>query len=435
MRLIKLLYPGMYLKRWALLLLVGLIVISLGLAYFLVEMYRSVPLPDVAAVLTLQFVPRSLRGSLFVALGVLMAGVALWKLNSSVLDAFRPQGGTNLVDTIYNYRSRQRGPKVVCIGGGTGMPAVLRGLKGYTSNITAIVTVADDGGSSGRLRRELGILPPGDFRNCIVALAEAEPLMSRLFQYRFGPGSGLEGHSFGNLFVVAMSGVTGNFEEAIRETSRVLAVRGRVLPSTLDNLTLWAELEGHDTVEGESNIGKSTHPIKKVHVRPEHPAAYPEAVRAILEADLIIVGPGSLFTSQVPNLLVDGIAQALVASDALTVYVCNVATQHGETDNFGVTEHVTALLGYLKENPFDYALVNNNLKAQLPGDADVSLVEPAEIPPMVAGIRTVLADLVDDAHPLRHDPDKLAQVLLRLYYERTAPADEVPPPSKLALGS
>ncbi|MBI4493496.1 MAG: YvcK family protein [Chloroflexi bacterium] len=425
----------MYLKRWVLLLLVGLIVLSLGLAYFFVEAYRTVALPDLASIVTLQFLPRPLRGLLFVLAGGLIVAIAVWKLNASVLDAFRPQGGTNLVDAIWSYRSRQRGPKVVCIGGGTGMPAVLRGLKRYTSNITAVVTVADDGGSSGRLRRELGILPPGDFRNCIVALAEAEPLVARLFQYRFGPGSGLEGHSFGNLFVVAMSGVTGNFEEAIRETSRVLAVRGRVLPSTLENLTLWAELDGQDTVEGESNIGKSNRPIKQVHVRPERPAAYPEAVRAILEADLIVVGPGSLFTSVVPNLLVDGIAKALVAADALTIYVCNVATQPGETDGFTAADHVTALLNHLQENPFDHVLVNNNVVAQTRSELGVALVQPREAPREIAGIRVVLADLVDDAHPLRHDPEKLAQVLLRLYYERTAAARAPRPTSTVALSS
>lgn len=421
--MIKLLYPGMYVKRWLLLAVVGLCVLSLGLAYFLTEAYRTLSFPQVVSTLTLQFLPRPVRGLLFLLVGGGLTAVALWRLYASVAEALRPQGSGNLVDAIYLSRSRQRGPKVVCIGGGTGMPAVLRGLKEYTANITAIVTVADDGGSSGRLRRELGILPPGDFRNCIVALAQAEPLMARLFQYRFGPGSGLEGHSFGNLFVVAMSGVTGSFEEAIQETSRVLAVRGRVLPSTLEDLTLWAELDGHGTVEGESNIGKSTRPIRRVHLHPDRPAAYPEAVRAILEADLIVVGPGSLFTSVVPNLLVDGIAKALLASDAPTVYVCNVATQKGETDNFTVADHLAALLAHLPGNPFDYVLVNSNQRAQVPPNLGVSLVSARDLPPELFGIRVVSADLVDDAHPLRHDPDKLAQLLLRLYYERAqAPA-------------
>src|SRR5439155_16960721 len=273
--------------------------------------YGTVPLPEEAGQATLQFLPRVVRAALFVTLGLVLAFVGLWRLNKSVLDTVSPNGG-NLVDQIYNFRYRSRGPKIVAMGGGTGLSTLLRGLKKYTSNVTAIVTVADDGGSSGRLRRELGVLPPGDFRNCIVALAEAEPLMARLFQYRFGKGSDLEGHSFGNLFIVAMSGITGNFEEAIREASRVLAVRGQILPSTLENVTLCAELEDAAHVRGESKISAASLPIRRVYLQPERPAAFPDAVRAILDADLVIVGPGSLYTSILPNLLVDGVAKALV---------------------------------------------------------------------------------------------------------------------------
>ena len=239
MRLLKLMAPGLRIKRWLGLTLVGLVVLALGLAYLFVEAYRTVALPEEATLLTLQFVPRWLRGLIFLAAGSAITLLALWQLSRSLMAPLStPPGTDGLVDALVSLRQRQRGPKIVTIGGGTGLSTMLRGLKGYTANITAIVTVADDGGSSGRLRRELGVLPPGDFRNCIVALADAEPLMSRLFQYRFGQGSGLDGHSFGNLFIVAMSGITGNFEEAIREASRVLAVRGRILPSTLENVTL-----------------------------------------------------------------------------------------------------------------------------------------------------------------------------------------------------
>jgi uncharacterized cofD-like protein len=319
---------------------------------------------------------------------------------------------------MYAYRLRQSGPRVVCIGGGTGMPTVLRGLKNHTANITAIVTVGDDGGSSGRLRREHGILPPGDFRNNIVALAEVEPLMSRLFQYRFSEGSPLGGHSFGNLFVLAMTGITGNFEQALRETSRVLAVKGIILPSTLEDVEICARFTDGSEVCGESRIPEERKTIERVRLKPEHPAAQPEAVKAILEADLVVLGPGSLYTSVVPNLLVEGIAKALLQSDALKVYVCNVATQPGETDGYDVPAHVAALARHLPggHNPLDVVVANRTALGGSSPDPDVQLVtdhvgEGAE--PHI-----VFEDVVRDDQPLRHDPTKLAQVLLQVYAER-----------------
>jgi len=279
--------------------------------------------------------------------------------------------------------------------------------------------VADDGGSSGRLRRELGVLPPGDFRNCIVALADAEPLMTKLFQYRFSEGSGLDGHSFGNLFIVAMSGITGNFEQAIRESSRVLAVRGQILPSTLENLTLCAELADEARVEGESKISESSNAIKRVYLEPEHPAAYPEAIRALLDADLIVVGPGSLYTSVLPNLLVEDLARALVSSRALKVYVCNVATQPGETDNFMVRDHIEAMLRHLPENPFHFVLANDRLGAELPAHWRVSQVSMEGEVEAIEGTEVVQADVIDALNPLRHDPKKLAKALMRLYYDKS----------------
>ncbi|HEY7064333.1 MAG TPA: gluconeogenesis factor YvcK family protein, partial [Chloroflexota bacterium] len=262
MKVLKLLYPGMHLKRWLLVLMIGLLVLVLGAAYVLVEVYRSAPLPEEAFWVTLQFLPRPLRALLFVGVGAGLITWALWRLNRSLIDALAP-GQSDIVETIYNFRARQRGPKVVAIGGGTGLSMLLRGLKDYTSNITAIVTVADDGGSSGRLRRELGVLPPGDFRNCLVALADVEPLMGKLFQYRFDSGSALDGHSFGNLFIVAMTEVAGNFEEAVRETSRVLAVRGQILPATLSALTICARTEDGSIVRGESSITEHGH-VKEI---------------------------------------------------------------------------------------------------------------------------------------------------------------------------
>ena len=278
----------------------------------------------------------------------------------------------SIVNTIYTQRFLRRGPKIVAIGGGTGLSSLLRGLKEHTGNLTAIVTVADDGGSSGVLRRELGILPPGDVRNCITALADAEPLVTKLFQYRFSDGSGLAGHSFGNLFIVAMSGVTGNFEDAIRQTSRVLAVRGEILPSTLANVTLCARTEDSRTIHGESRIGASiaengtNDRIRHVYLLPENPPAHPEAVRAILEADMIILGPGSLYTSVLPNLLVQGIRRSVIASSATRLYVCNVATQHGETDGFSVADHVGVIEEHIGKGAINYVLANDNLSESIP---------------------------------------------------------------------
>ena len=252
---IKWLYFGMHIKRWLLLLLVGVSIMGLGFGYVLREAYVSYTFPAFIYYVTLQFVPRSCRGILFISAALAIIGFAIWKLNQSLLSAFvKPERNESIVDIIYNHRYLRRGPKIVAIGGGTGLSTLLRGLKEYTGNLTAIVSIADDGGSSGRLQRELGVLPPGDIRKSIAALADAEPLMSRLFQYRFTEGEGLEGHSFGNLFIVAMTEVTGNFEKAVRETSRVLAVRGQILPATLVRADHLRQDRGRSIVHGESSI-------------------------------------------------------------------------------------------------------------------------------------------------------------------------------------
>lgn len=419
MSLVKLLRPGMHIKRWILLATLGLVCMSLGFAYLITHIYREQPLPEFAGVVTLQFIDRPMRGALFLVVGVTLGVVAVAKLHQSLLAAFVPKGNTSVVDTIYNYRSRQRGPKVVVIGGGTGLSIILRGLKQWTANLTAVVTVADDGGSSGRLRRELGVLPPGDFRNCMVALADVEPLMENLFQYRFNHGTELEGHSFGNLFIVAMSEVTGNFERALEESSRVLAVRGRVVPSTLANVTLCAEMEDAPTVLGESKISASGHRITRVYLQPENPPAYPSAVKAIEEADMVVVGPGSLYTSVLPNLLVKGIGDALCATRAMKVYVCNVATQPGETDGYTIRDHLEALLRHLPgaRDPFHCVVANNHLGLSMPSSGRVAPVHPDgpfdEREPLL-----VLADVVNESAPVRHDADKLASILMNLYEEQ-----------------
>src|SRR6266850_2448874 len=373
---LKLLRPGMYVKRWFLVLLVGMVLVSLGIGFALTEAYRSAVAPGWVGILTLQFLPLLARAALFLVLGGALCALGFIRLYQSLTDALPPTSNQSLLERIYEYRFRQGGPRIVCIGGGTGMPAVLRGLKHHSANITAIVTVGDDGGSSGRLRREHGILPPGDFRNNIVALAEVEPLMARLFQYRFGEGSDLGGHSFGNLFVLAMTGVTGNFEQALRETSRVLAVQGTILPSTLQDVEICAEFEDGSEVCGESQIPEAGKPIRRLYLKPDHPAAQPEAVAAILEADLIVLGPGSLYTSVLPNLLVEGIAKALLQSDGLKVYVCNVATQPGETDGYDVAAHVSALVHHMpgQTNPLDVVVATRHPEVVPDLDPEVSLV-------------------------------------------------------------
>ena len=421
---IKWLYFGMHIKRWLVLLLLGVAIMGLGLSYMLREVYVSYTFPGFVYYVTLQFLPRYARGALFIGGSMGLMLFAVWKLNSSLLSAFiRPGREESLVNIIYNYRYLSRGPRIVAIGGGTGLSTLLRGLKEHTANLTAVVTVADDGGSSGRLRRELGVLPPGDVRNCIAALADAEPLMTRLFQYRFSEGSGLEGHSFGNLFIVAMSGVTGSFEEAVRTTSRVLAVRGQILPSTLANVTLSARTEDEETIHGESKITERGGGILEVYLQPGGVQANPEVIRAILNADLVVVGPGSLFTSDLPNLLVDGIRQAITVSSALKVYVCNVATQHGETDSFTVSDHFRALTRHTGRNLFDYVVANSNVREPLP---DAWNSEPVRVDDALAldGARVLTVDVVSVENRYHHDPKKLADTLIRLYYQR--PETEVP---------
>jgi uncharacterized cofD-like protein len=414
----------MHIKRWLALMIMGVAIMTFGLAYILREAYISgFTFPGFVYYLTAQFVPRYVRGAIFMLSAGGLILYSVWKLNHSIVSAVMPvrNGNESIVNMIYNQRALRRGPKIVAIGGGTGLSTLLRGLKEYTTNLTAIVTVADDGGSSGRLRRELGILPPGDVRNCIAALADAEPLVTNLFQYRFSDGSGLAGHSFGNLFIVAMSGVVGNFEEAIRQTSRVLAVRGQIIPSTLANVTLCAHTDDERTIQGESSISetKAKGQIKEVFLLPEDPPAHPEAVRAILDADMIILGPGSLYTSVLPNLLVKGIRRAFAASPALKLYVCNVATQPGETDGFGVSDHVGAIEEHIGGHLIQWVVVNDNLSGILP-NADRS--EPVKVDAVLEnGIRLVKADVVSETNRYHHDSRKLAQSLMRVYYDRNQP--------------
>lgn len=414
---LKWFYFGMHIKRWLLLLLVGVAIAGLGIGYFLREVYVSYTFPAWVYYLTLQFLPRVVRGALFVGTSLAIILFAIWQLNRSLLSAFLPRGrDESIVNIIYNHRYLRRGPKIVAIGGGTGLSTLLRGLKEYTGNITAIVSIADDGGSSGRLREEFGILPPGDLRKNIAALADAEPLMTRLFEYRFKEGSGLEGHTFGNLFILAMREVAGNFEEAIRETSRVLAVRGLILPATLTHITLRARTAEGEIIEGESKITERGSRIEQLFIHPENAQANPDAIRAILNADMIVVGPGSLYTSVLPNLLVEGIRRAIEVSPALKVYVCNVATQHGETDDFAVSDHYEALRQHVHGHLFHFVLANSNITDRLPEEWHSKPVAVDRL--AMNGCRVITADVVCEENRYRHDSKKLADALIRIYYER-----------------
>ena len=420
--LLKWLYVGLGIKRWLLLVLVGVAIMGLGFAYLLREVYVSYTFPGWVGDLTLQFIPRWQRGLLFLVVASGLTVLGVWKLNRSLVSALLPDGQRDqLLDLVYSARTQQRGPKIVAIGGGTGLSTLLRGLKTHTSNLTAVVTVADDGGSSGRLRRELDVIPPGDVRNCIVALSDAEPLVTRLFQYRFDEeaGEAIGGHSFGNLFIVAMAGVTGSMEEAIRETSRVLAVRGAIVPSTLADVVIGARFADGTTVRGESAIPQVGTPPQELFIEPANTRANPEAVRALIEADLIVVGPGSLYTSVLPNLLVREIGEALIISRAHKVVVSNVATQRGETDGYNAADHHRVLRAHLGDREFaQVVLANSNLPTEplpqhmraqpvsAPGDADYGTA------------KLMLADIVDPENRYRHDAERLAGAVMRAYYER-----------------
>jgi uncharacterized cofD-like protein len=417
---LKWLTPGIGVKRWLVLLMIGAMTLGLGIAMLLQRFYRTYPQAPGAYVLTLGGAPLWVRAGLALVAGTAMIILSVLRINTSILAALSVRGN-DLIDAMVEHRQRQRGPKIVAIGGGTGLPILLRGLKSHTAHLTAVITVADDGGSSGRLRRDMGVLPPGDFRNNIAALARDENLMTQLFQYRFGEG-GLEGHSFGNLFITALSSVTGSFEQALVESSRVLAIRGQVLPSTLADVTLVADMREAQTntvkrVSGESAIPEMTGAIERVFLQPENAPAYPDAVRAILAADLVVLGPGSLFTSILPNLLVPGIADALRATRALKIYVCNVATQRGETEGFDVSDHVGAIERQAGRGLFDVVLAND-LFPPLAPDANFSYVSSDKPDGTGPGVTIKTAPLVDEQQAWRHDSERLARAVIQLFEER-----------------
>lgn len=423
--------PGIGVKRWLIPLLIGTTLVALGLTMVALDIYRNAPeiLQPILSLLSLQELDRGIRVIVFSLVGVGLILYSVIGFNRSLLKPFmRPD--KPIVDAVSSYRRKEKGPRVVVIGGGTGLSSLLRGLKEYTHNLTAIVTVADDGGSSGALRRSLGILPPGDIRNCLAALSDDEDLLTQIFQYRFNEAAGVNGHSLGNLFISALADITGSFEQAVAESGRVLAVRGRVMPSTLHDVRLVADLVDPSTqkdirVRGESNIPTTPGKVKRVWLEPSNPKAYPMAIQAILNAELIVIGPGSLFTSILPNLLVPDIAAAVNASRAYKFFICNVATQPGETDHFDCLDHIQAIEKHLGGRIFDLVICNNRVSDRLPDKVEPVL--PNE--QLSERYSIYCADLLDEVQPWRHDSKKLARVVMDLFYDRTGPVlqrDEEP---------
>jgi len=345
LRILSWLLPGLVIKRWMITSGIGVITTLLGVAiwtnlrplYWLIEIFFWV-MNSITSIL-----PVSLLGPIVLLIGILLIGVGQNRSINSIQKALVPQKDTFLVDALRVKSKLSKGPNIVAIGGGTGLSTLLKGLKNYSSNISAIVTVTDDGGSSGVLRKQLGVQPPGDIRNCLAALSNEEPMLTRLFQYRFSRGDGLEGHTFGNLFLSALTTITGSLEKAVQASSKVLSVQGQVIPSTGIDVMLWAELNNGEKIFGESLISKSTKPINRIGCIPENPPALPAAIESIRDADLIVLGPGSLFTSLLPNFLVPEIVEALLKNNSPKIYISNLMTQPGETDGLDVSQHIKSI--------------------------------------------------------------------------------------------
>ena len=419
--------PGLGIKRWFFFVLAGITLFGLGLAIFLLDLSRTESTDQTLLTIlyyaSLRFLPNFLRVLIFGGVGVGLVAYGIWGLNRSLLRPFiRP--GHAVVDELANYRRRDRGPRIVTIGGGHGLATLLRGLKVYTRNLTAVVTVADDGGSSGRLRESYGILPPGDIRNCLAALSNDEQMLTQLFRYRFSGNGGLDGHSFGNLFITALAEITGSFEGAIAESGKVLSVSGRVLPSTLHDVKLVADMQlpsslNQVRVQGESSIPKMAGRVRRLWIEPSDAPAFPPVLKAILNADMIVIGPGSLYTSLLPNLLVHDLLGAMHATRALKVYVCNIATQTGETDMYSVYDHMRALEEHIGDSLFDIILCNDNYEGQLNEYSQWVRADEKTL----ADSRVHCADLADEDHPWRHDSSKLAKKLIEILDEYTGPLE------------
>ena len=414
--------PGLGVKRWLLVAAIGAVLFVNGVSRWLTDEGAHVGINELVDWMVGDFFPPANLSYVFIGAGVILIALGIWRWLNSIVTAVTPYGTERMIDALLEGRLK-RGYKIVAVGGGTGLSTMLRGLKKHTANLTAVVSVSDDGGSSGRLQKELGVLPPGDIRNCLVALADDEALVTDLFRYRFTEGDGLSGHSFGNLFLAAMTGITGNFDEAIKVSSRVLNIKGRVLPATLSVARLCARLTDGTIVEGESNISASRAPIASVYLDPARAFPLDEVIAAIREADAVILGPGSLYTSILPNLLVERVAREIEASNAVKLYVCNVMTQPGETDAYSASHHVEALLENAGARVCDIVVVNDELprklldayadEGQLPVVVDKSRLDGL-------GVRTVRASVMSETQTVRHDSEKLAQVVIDIIDQQIA---------------
>ena len=426
MHFIKWLYPGIKVKRWLFLFSLGVIMASMGIAIVFnykyagnleEALFRMVYL----AIGNYYYTVTTLLGIVIIISGLVIMTLATRKIISSVISVLIPEGSDRLIELIFQKRKLNRGPAVTVIGGGTGLSVLLRGIKSVTGNITAIVTVADDGGSSGRLRKDFNMIPPGDLRNCLVALADTEPLMEKLFQHRFGGTGELAGHNFGNLFIAAMTEVLGDVEQALKESSKVLAVRGKVLPASIQKVRLCAKMSDGTIVEGESQIPLTNKRIDRVYLEPEDTMPVESALEAIRDADAVILGPGSLYTSILPNLLVRGVADTLRKSQAVKIYICNVMTQPGETDGYSASEHIQAIVDHVGPGVIDYVVVNNHKIAESSQEkyarqgayqveADVKKIE-------AMGIKVFSADVISETNWVRHDPLKLSRTIVSMIFK------------------
>ena len=408
-----LLIPGLSLKRWVGIGVIGVLLITLGVL-FVQEIPTGSSFVSFFRYVSLHGETPLLRGAVFIGLGAVVVSIAVYGLARSLGSLSRENRQGSLLEALYVRRVLGAGPKIALIGGGTGMPVLLRGLKSYTSNITAIVTMADDGGSSGRLRTELGIQPPGDIRNCLVALADSETVMQELMDYRFSSNGQLDGHSFGNMLIAASTGIGGSFSQGVEVASTLLAVRGRVVPSTTTDVTLVGSTAAGETLVGETNVGRTPGRLDGLSLVPPCPAGHPEAVNAIREADLIVIGPGSLFTSIVPNLLIHDIAQALSQSAAFKIYVCNVAEEPRQTEGFSVMDHLNVVCHYGGADSVDAVVANNNIPL---GPTPAGLGYIPQPQSWDGPALLIEADLVDEHSLARHDSEKVTAVIAGAYAE------------------